>query len=368
MDELSYESINFDTLFANEETAYAEIITNFEKSDSYPKYYYSHNRYLDACIVLGDFTINGWKMCKQLVNLSIEHILLAVEELGKFHGESYALKDMNPIQFNDIVDKFKESRYHKEETYPVWDTLMSIAPTRITKSVQNSTIKDKIPMEFLTKLETLFSNQFRYGSKMTKPIEPMAIICHGDFLRNNLAFKYDYIENNKSNGNDDVDDDKNNIETLTPVAAMMFDFQTLRYASPMIDLTTFIANSTGIDVRSIHFEEIFKKYHNSLIDIYCKKTGKSKVNLPEYFSYESFLKEYALYLPYGLSIASFFLCELHEPSEIPPIQLLQMDLPIEYHIDLLLTKGGERVNREFVALVNDIYELNKRFNLELLTY
>lgn len=46
---------------------------------------------------------------------------------------------------------------------------------------------------------------------------------------------------------------------------MMFDFQTLRYSSPMVDLVTFMANSTGTDVRSTHFSFIFKTYHEEVI-------------------------------------------------------------------------------------------------------
>lgn len=47
----------------------------------------------------------------------------------------------------------------------------------------------------------------------------------------------------------------------------MFDFQTMCYTSPMMDLVTFMANSTGVDVRGRHFEEIFRAYHTELINV-----------------------------------------------------------------------------------------------------
>lgn len=51
----------------------------------------------------------------------------------------------------------------------------------------------------------------------------------------------------------------------------MFDFQTMCYTSPMMDLVTFIANSTGTDVRRPHFEEIFIAYHEELLNVLGEK-------------------------------------------------------------------------------------------------
>lgn len=69
----------------------------------------------------------------------------------------------------------------------------------------------------------------------------------------------------------------------------MFDFQTFRYASPMLDLTTFMANSTGSDVRSKHFNEIFNSYYTVLIDTYRSKINKSNIDLPDYLRYNKFI-------------------------------------------------------------------------------
>lgn len=52
-----------------------------------------------------------------------------------------------------------------------------------------------------------------------------------------------------------------------PIGVTMFDFQTMCYSSPMMDLCTFMANSTGADVRGPHFEEIFRAYHTELIKV-----------------------------------------------------------------------------------------------------
>jgi hypothetical protein len=64
---------------------------------------------------------------------------------------------------------------------------------------------------------------------------------------------------------------------------MMFDFQTLRYASPMIDLAVFLANSTGTDVRSTHFAFIFKTYHEEVIKTLMFTLKKFRQDIPEIY-------------------------------------------------------------------------------------
>lgn len=63
----------------------------------------------------------------------------------------------------------------------------------------------------------------------------------------------------------------------------MFDFQTIRYASPMSDLSTFMANSSGVDVRSKHFNDIFSAYYSALVDNYLVRSNTKIEDLPPYF-------------------------------------------------------------------------------------
>lgn len=97
---------------------------------------------------------------------------------------------------------------------------------------------------------------------------------------------------------------------------MMFDFQTLRYSSPMIDLAVFLANSTGTDVRSTHFSFIFKTYHEEVIKTMMFTMNKFRPDIPEIYSYENFLREYARLSLFGYIIAAQFLQVLWDPEDI----------------------------------------------------
>lgn len=41
------------------------------------RFYYGHVHDADAAIVMGDFGVDGWKMPKKMVNLSLDHILVS---------------------------------------------------------------------------------------------------------------------------------------------------------------------------------------------------------------------------------------------------------------------------------------------------
>uniref|UniRef100_A0AAG5CPZ4 CHK kinase-like domain-containing protein n=1 Tax=Anopheles atroparvus TaxID=41427 RepID=A0AAG5CPZ4_ANOAO len=340
-----YHSCQFDTLFENEMIAYTEIIPALAKTELYPRYYYCERKPTEALMVMSDFSYAGWKMAPMVVNLPLDYILLAAKELGRFHGECYGMKLTRRAQFNEIVTKFKESRYAVDCADTSWLAAMSVAPKRAIKSLKESRFKELVPAAYLDKLALLFGDCWAHSKRKVVPKEPLAVICHGDYLRNNMAFRYE----------DAKDPSK-------PTQVMMFDFQTLRYASPMIDYTSFLANSTGYDVREHHFETIFRTYHQELTQTVAHIVGvRDPGELPPYFSYESFHRELAEYYSYGFNIASSFLMILHEPMEISFTENLFTE---EESIADAWKRGGEPLNRELAAMIYEMYQLHTKHGLE----
>lgn len=146
---------------------------------------------------------------------------------------------------------------------------------------------------------------------------------------------------------------------------MMFDFQTLRYASPMLDLVVFMVNSTGVAVRRPHFERIFGAYVEAVCGHFtrCTNIRASDDDFPGYLTAAAFRREYALYLPYGLAVGASFLPILHEPDTTPFSEYSKRTL--EFYRDEGWNRAGETLNVELRAIVREMYALYAELDLEL---
>lgn len=216
---------------------------------------------MDAALVISDFNVEGFSMSKSVVNLSLDHILAAMKAIGNFHGASYAMKHNNPIQFNALKGGLFDARF---KLHPTFAVLLRNATKRATNSFRKSANdSDGVTETFLRDFEKLFCEEvLNFLEAKSEAIEPLAVICHGDFLRNNVAFAYD-------------------IDGLA-TEAMLFDLQTFCYGSPMLDLCTFMEISTGYEIRQKHFDEIFETYYDAVIEQFLKKTNLSANDIPHY--------------------------------------------------------------------------------------
>lgn len=68
-----------------------------------------------------------------------------------------------------------------------------------------------------------------------------------------------------------------------PIEALMFDLQTMRVSSPMIDFTTYLSLSAYTDVRHKHFDEIFEQYYNQLVGSF--KRIAQETEIPDYLRF-----------------------------------------------------------------------------------
>lgn len=174
----------------------------------------------------------------------------------------YAMKLADTQAFEAMKNKLYSAKQDDSDAIsPSWNLVLELSIRRATYSVRISPV-NAVPESFLKRLEQVLFGTYKYRCRRMKPMEPLAIICHGDYLRNNIAFRYD--DNGRA------------------IDAMMFDFQTMCYASPMIDFTVFMAMSTGHEVRDQHFRDIFATYHESLTSTFLTQSEWHANDIPEF--------------------------------------------------------------------------------------
>lgn len=219
---------------------------------------------MNAAIAISDFTADGFSMSKSLVNLSLDHILASMKAIGNFHGASFAMKHRSPVEFDTLRNELIDARF---KTSPSFAVTLRNAAKRATgflrKTIDES---DVITESFLMDFEKLFCEEAdRFLDAKWKVKEPLAVISHGDFLRNNVAFRYD----------------NNGLAT----EAMLFDLQNVRYGSPMLDLSVFMAISTGYEVRQKNFDEIFRTYYDAVIEQFLNRTNLNADEVLDHMRY-----------------------------------------------------------------------------------
>ncbi|KAH8285125.1 hypothetical protein KR054_005338 [Drosophila jambulina] len=352
-----YDAIQFGPLFSNEINFYTKILPEIQKvadgTFASPKYYYSELNEHSAVAILEDFAERGWRVTKDRVGLSLEHAMIAVEYLGQFHGFTYAIKHKNPEQFAQLTSELKESRYATDEIHHDWGLTLKTSIKRAAKAV--ATYQPQVDEEFVKKLCFLISDYKSYGRQRVAPREPLATLCHGDYVRNNVAYKYrDQPEELLSTNNNPPEE---------PLEIMMFDYQTLRVSSPMIDLAVFLAVSLYADVRYKNFDAIFERYCFSLYGSYTKHTKDSTV--PEFMSHAELLKEYVRFLPYSLAITASFLMTLVEPNDMSPEEMFALQFTDEEIIERAMSRGGELVDREVAHQIKEMLELSQRCGVSI---
>ncbi|XP_017839209.1 uncharacterized protein LOC108597263 [Drosophila busckii] len=338
-----YNKLQFDVMFYNEISFYTEILPMIQQlaqgNFAAPKYYHSERQAQAALIVLEDFGTAGWRITEDRYGLSLEHAVIAVKYLGKFHGFGYAIKQQQPQRFALLCSKLKESRFNRSELPAAWQLKHEAIHKRMLQSVFKH--QPQLDKKFIEHFYVLTSDYLSYGRQRVAPREPLATLCHGDYLRNNVAYKYN--------------------ELGEPLDIMMFDYQTMRLCSPMVDLCVFLSLSILADVRYAHFDALFDAYGDALFASYKQHAQQS---LPAYLNRETLLKEYVRHLPYAITIASFFLAEMVEPRK-EALEELVSDMTDQQIIEQAMTKGGELVDQEVAHQLKELYELCQKHHVHI---
>jgi len=156
------------------------------------------------------------------------------------------------------------------------------------------------------------------------PQEPFSVVCHGDFNRNNVLFRYD--------------------EVGLPADVLLFDFGTPRYGSPALDLSFFLYMNTTQSLRESRLDD--------LLNAYCLTLAESVpfgVRVPNKAELDSEMSKCAFL---GLAHALFFL-----PHQLDSDATYPEGMDEEETTEWLLQLGGDTATDRVADLVQHTVDM-----------
>jgi hypothetical protein len=166
-----------------------------------------------------------------------------------------------------------------------------------------------------------------------EPKEPLAVLCHGDFCRNNILFRCD---------------------SGKPCDAVRFDFQTVKYASPAIDLSLFMYLNTSSELRNQHWDDLFGEYHATLTRTLARILGCSAEELLPDYGLDEFRKDFVAHGFYGYMNCSCFLGQMSVDRED------RIDFNVMCRRDVrdltyaIVSLGGEHVSQQLADILKHL--------------
>lgn len=324
---------NMKTLFYNEFTMYEEILPllNPKNIRRYPIMYYGHvNLEEDLSkdiLIMKNLKVDGYEISRQNVFLDYDHIAISMKAIGEFHSWSYNWKANDSKTFHEKAAKLEK------ELGEGFDPTVNGATMRkgIKLLLANGT-----EVDVLNKFLKTIENPRKFLDFVHAPTEPFAVILHGDYCKNNMQFKYN------DNG--------------LPTECVYFDFQTTKYASPVVDLAFFLYMHTTQETRQ-RWDDYLRIYWTSV-----EENVSDEVKLP---SFEEFLGYFATKAVLGYFPSSFFLPMMIAPEEVVPAEEY-VKLSLEERLNICENIGGEEAANSVRDIVAHLIE--KRYIHSFLDY
>ncbi|XP_065214058.1 uncharacterized protein LOC135841157 [Planococcus citri] len=334
--------------FANEINFYSKMVPIMSTIDDsfsslFPTFYHAEmmfsEKQSESAIVFENLKSRGFKLAEKKSFLDYQHLALMMRKLGQFHAYSYKAKSDNFVSrlFNPIAKSF-------QETSPIMNGEMQIS-IDVLQSTANRGLellkKDAKYSPYISQIHSLVQNvDIIYKRALTADKEnPILVLTHGDYLRNNVMFRY---------------------ENDTPDDMLMIDMATCRYGSPVIDLVSVLYINADQATRNKYWDELIDEYYTALKKTFPDNQVPSKNAILSEFVGKSF---------YGYIVAAYFLPSLIAddykipyPPEMDPEICRKFDefnfeeVPREMWMKLFLLVGGDLGTQALKDILQDMID------------
>ncbi|PSN36161.1 hypothetical protein C0J52_17002 [Blattella germanica] len=190
-------------------------------------------------IVLQDLKREGFKLPQVNLGLDLNHSLLVMRTIARFHACSVALYQSRP----ELLKSF-ETSMQVSYSNPYFKNFMASNLKTVSQELERLTEYKK----YCSVLDSLVDTcQDRFIEAGTRDDNSFNVLIHGDLWFNNMMFKY-------------------NEETGDVQAVRFVDFQLNYHTSPVVDLLYFFNTSVSPDVLQNH-DILIEEYYQTLCEI-----------------------------------------------------------------------------------------------------
>ncbi|XP_039498597.1 uncharacterized protein LOC120456074 [Drosophila santomea] len=195
----------------------------------------------NECIVLEDLSCAGFFLHNRFLDLSVEHVRRVMLTYAKLHAISLAGKCQFPDRMQELqqlVDIFEQRRE---------DHALGVYFENLKGSALSALLAPEDDF-YRVRLEAYFAKGSYF--QLLLPLvsgsncEPFAVMCHGDCWNNNILYK--------SAQRGELED------------VRLIDWQLMRYASPVTDLSYFLFTCTSREFRQSHLKNMLEDYYEEL--------------------------------------------------------------------------------------------------------
>ncbi|XP_014275096.1 uncharacterized protein [Halyomorpha halys] len=213
------------------------LMEEFEDTDEPLWCNFVHYDPSSSCILLEDLKASGYSCVPRQESLDLDHAILALRGLGRYHGMAKVLEQRGIISNDNKPNEFFKD-LNLIRCIPYAGILnVSKAIKSWGSDWEEASNKLKIPFE-------PFAEKWRSMGQVPTDTE-FIVLNHGDCWSNNMMFKYDFQKR--------------------PIIVKFLDFQNPNYNTSCMDVTNVLYLGIKPTVRRSNYKLLLQTYHDSLV-------------------------------------------------------------------------------------------------------
>lgn len=341
----------------NETYVYKSVIPSFKQfvaetgsnvfTDWVPRIYFADfghfpelSEDFETILALENLKPAGYRLGPR-IDLDETHLRMMLTNIATYHAVNYAMKIKNPSKVDELRSGLQIFSYMSKEGKELesYRVAFMLGMNRFFPQVENDPKYQEIK-GFLDSVKKFKAKYYHQPTilmqSLIDPDDVYSLINHGDYNRNNVLFEYDQPEGFES-----------------PKSLRMFDFQEVRFSSPVVDLTFFMYMNTPAEIRDRLWDEFLKLYHDTLYSSLMEllKCSADDARIQPY-NFENFMQHFKKFAFYGVMICIHFVpwmaCPEEECSQIS--HLFETDLHSKELERLTMICGGKNVDDRIVGI------------------